>query len=181
MRRPLCLAFAIVVALSLTGLSRGGAATILRPGVFSISGEIREALVDALAAMPAGQVDRVELSSRGGDFFAALHLSWIVRERGLATVVRYGADCFSACTVIFQAGRERVAHPTASFLYHSVVTKLNGRTYVNAAWTRMLKDSLKHNGAGDSLIDRIGERPFLLEAREAGPYGVVTKLDSRLR
>jgi ATP-dependent protease ClpP protease subunit len=180
MRRRLCLAFAIVVALSLTGLPRGGAAPILPPGVFSISGEIREAMVEALAATPVGQIDRLELSSRGGDFFAALHLSWIVHERGLATVVRYAGDCFSACTVIFQAGRERIAHPTASFLYHSVVTQLNGRTYVNAAWTRLLKDSLKHNGADPTLIARIGERPFLLEAREAAPYGVVTKLDSRL-
>ncbi len=44
---------------------------------------------------------------------------------GSNPIVRSILLCFSGCTVIFQAGKRRIAHESASFLYHyGIVTEL---------------------------------------------------------
>jgi hypothetical protein len=44
------------------------------------------------------------LNSPGGSYDEALKISELLYERGIATVVEDGAECYSACAIIFMAG-----------------------------------------------------------------------------
>lgn len=63
-------------------------------------------------------ITAIELNSYGGLVKDAYELAQLIRERGLVTRVRAGARCASACTLLFQAGVRREAHPEVKFLYH---------------------------------------------------------------
>jgi hypothetical protein len=63
-------------------------------------------------------VTHLELNSYGGLVAPAYKIAELVRERQMTTNVRKGAKCASACTLIFQAGVKRTAHPSVRFLYH---------------------------------------------------------------
>lgn len=63
-------------------------------------------------------VKTIELNSYGGLVEAGYKIAELVRERGISTNVRKDARCASACTLIYQAGVHRSAHPTVRFLYH---------------------------------------------------------------
>jgi hypothetical protein len=146
---------------------------------FVVDGEIGDDTVTALEAT-SPDVTRVQFDSTGGDFFAALRLARLIRDRGLDTDVGFAGKCFSACTVAFQAGRQRSAHPTATFLYHPVQSRTSGATYVNSAWTRLMKESLVADGAAPDLIDQIGDRTLMVEGWKAVGLGVATRLDFAL-
>lgn len=60
----------------------------------------------------------IELNSYGGIVEAGYRIAELVHQRGIRTNVRRGAKCASACTLIFQAGVIRTAHPLVRFLYH---------------------------------------------------------------
>jgi ATP-dependent protease ClpP protease subunit len=126
---------------------------------------------------------RVILSSPGGDLFGALSIATFVRKEGLDTYVGKHESCISACTLIYQAGIHRVAHPTAVFMYHyvSVQAPNSQRTYINSAFTKLYKDALRNLGASNALLSQIGPSTFFyLKAEDALPYGVVTELDERI-
>jgi hypothetical protein len=54
---------------------------------------------------------RLELDSKnGGELSAALKIAAAVREDGIATVVKKGSSCVSACAFIFLAGESRVPY-----------------------------------------------------------------------
>lgn len=59
----------------------------------------------------------VHLNSDGGNIFAARGFHRLIVERGLDTHVT--ANCFSACTIVFIAGAQRTAAPTARFGFHA--------------------------------------------------------------
>jgi hypothetical protein len=68
-------------------------------------------------------VTKIELNSGGGEFYsstkvAALSLAALIREMGITTSLREGAYCGSLCTLLYQAGEGRIAHPTAELMYH---------------------------------------------------------------
>jgi hypothetical protein len=65
------------------------------------------------------EIKRLELNSYGGLALPAYKIAELIRQRGILTNVRNGAKCASACTLIFQAGVERSAHPSVRFLYHA--------------------------------------------------------------
>lgn len=66
----------------------------------------------------------LELNSGGGALRDIYEFVDIIRSRGIRTNVRRGARCASACTLLFMAGAERTAHPSAQFMFHGV---RNGR------------------------------------------------------
>lgn len=172
---------ALSVTLFVSALAAAEAAPLRgRDGILSIDGPITEETAKKLAEAGRAPLRGVAFNSPGGDFFAALKLANFIKARGLATFVGFGATCYSACVVAFQAGGPRVAHSTATFLYHPVSTLYGGMVYMNAAWTKLLKDSLKANGVADALLARLGETPLLLDGRQAAAYGVVTALDGAL-
>jgi hypothetical protein len=63
-------------------------------------------------------VKHLELNSYGGLVNAAYRISELVYDRKITTNVRKDARCASACTLIFQAGYRRSAHPSVRFLFH---------------------------------------------------------------
>tara|TARA_R110002096_G_scaffold46032_4_gene123010 strand:- start:2922 stop:3776 length:855 start_codon:yes stop_codon:yes gene_type:complete len=65
----------------------------------------------------------VTLDSQGGNIFAARGFHRLIVERGLNTNVIN--DCFSACTIIFIAGKNRTADPSARFGFHSYAYRFN--------------------------------------------------------
>lgn len=60
----------------------------------------RRGAIDPLDARAGGLC----LNSHGGSYDEALKISELLYERGLATVVEDGAECYSACAIIFMAG-----------------------------------------------------------------------------
>lgn len=63
-------------------------------------------------------IKHLELNSYGGLVEAAYKIAALVREKQITTNVRKDAKCASACTLIYQAGVKRTAHPSVRFLYH---------------------------------------------------------------
>jgi hypothetical protein len=73
---------------------------------------------------------RLDLNSdNGGDFFAAMDIAEIVRREGIATIVKKGRVCASACAFIFLAGElhqpysndveDRILEPGGYVFFHS--------------------------------------------------------------
>jgi len=58
-------------------------------------------------ALPS--VERVLLSSPGGNVYAAILVAREVDRLGLSTIIPNDADCFSACAFIYLAGHERIS------------------------------------------------------------------------
>lgn len=69
---------------------------------------------------------RVILNSEGGNVFEAVRLAELIHGEGDVVIVPDGAVCVSACFLLFAAGRNRVAGPTASIGVHSVSVSVNG-------------------------------------------------------
>lgn len=86
-----------------------------------INGEIDNLILDELVAFDTSDgIKHIELNSYGGNTKFVKKISTIIRQRGLTTNVRKNAVCMSACTLLFQAGVKRTAHPSAKFMYHTV-------------------------------------------------------------
>lgn len=64
-------------------------------------------------------IKHLELNSYGGLAKAAYLIAELVHTKRLTTNVRKDARCASACTLIYQAGFRRSAHPSVRFLYHA--------------------------------------------------------------
>lgn len=58
------------------------------------------------------------LNSPGGTIDDAYRVALFVKYGGIITVIPKYGRCDSACTIIFQAGKERHASSTASIMYH---------------------------------------------------------------
>lgn len=93
------------------GLERMGSMAIVdgAPNVIMLAGDITSAtpleFLRALKARPEARV--LLLDSDGGLVDPGLVLAHEVHERGLSTVVPVGADCLSACSFVYFAGKER--------------------------------------------------------------------------
>lgn len=79
------------------------------PNVLVMTGDITPVTAHVLrrALDEQPQVDTLFLASPGGNVLVGLELSGIVQDRGLNTVVPPRADCASACSFLFVAGKKR--------------------------------------------------------------------------
>jgi len=68
------------------------------------------------------------LNSPGGELSDAYALALMVKYNGIITVIPPGGKCYSACTIAFQAGKERYASKTSTLLYHGARL---GSSYMN--------------------------------------------------
>lgn len=84
---------------------------------FYFEGAVTEDLYYELRDYHPG-IKHLELNSYGGLVEAGYKIAELVREKNMTTNVRQNAKCASACTLIFQAGVKRSAHPSVRFLYH---------------------------------------------------------------
>ena len=100
----------------------------------------------------------IELDSPGGSAAEGFALAALVRDRGLDTYVR--ADCASACVLVFAAGRERLAAPSARFgLHRSGVEWQRGDPGVSPTDLAMER-YFREQGVADEFIVRVLETPF---------------------
>jgi hypothetical protein len=83
-----------------------------------ITGGFKYGLTDAFAAATknARHLRVVHLDSAGGRLGEAEKLFTLIRERGLSTYV--SSRCFSACTLAFAGGRERILKRGATLGFH---------------------------------------------------------------
>ncbi|MEH2622016.1 hypothetical protein V1292_000071 [Bradyrhizobium sp. AZCC 1719] len=79
---------------------------------FSIEGPITKGDSNTLAAVISkARIDQYDertssicLKSNGGSYVEGLKISEIIFDRGLSTVIESGAECYSACAIIFMSG-----------------------------------------------------------------------------
>jgi len=83
-----------------------------------LAGKINYAAYDSLVVTLAMHPDITGLSldSKGGNIFAARAMALVLRQKGMDTVVNN--SCFSACTIVFLAGRNRAIGPDGKLGFH---------------------------------------------------------------
>ncbi len=132
-------------------------ATLLAPDELAITGNLlpgsAKVVRQQLAAYPA--VTRVQLYSNGGMLLEALSIAKLIRQKGLITYTN--ADCLSACTLIFQAGKERWIGPKGRLGFHSAA--LYGTAEQSSDIEKMYRQALHDGGYSDAFIKRVLATP----------------------
>ncbi|UVK38735.1 hypothetical protein LHFGNBLO_000013 [Mesorhizobium sp. AR10] len=129
----------------------------------------------------------VELNSSGGSYQSGLDLALLFRRLGLATVVRSGDHCFSACALAFLGGTQRATDPTpapedgpipdqlpdrsiardALLGFHAPYLALSGSSYtadnVSEAYTAAVLAISRFIAIADHLYVSTAELPKLLK------------------
>jgi hypothetical protein len=129
----------------------------------------------------------VELDSSGGSYQSGLDLALLFRRLGLATVVKSGDHCFSACALAFLGGTQRATDPTpasddgpipdqlpdrsierdAQLGFHAPYLALNGSAYtadnVSEAYTAAVLGISRFIAIADHLYVSTAELPKLLK------------------
>ncbi|MCJ8277633.1 MAG: hypothetical protein HRT44_10815 [Bdellovibrionales bacterium] len=85
-----------------------------------LDGGVNPFLIDEFKTYNTEPIKKIYLNSGGGRVDDAIELAQFIRDNGITTIVRKNALCASACTLLFQAGTQRIAHRQARFMYHSV-------------------------------------------------------------
>lgn len=120
------------------------------------------------------------LDSQGGNLLESLMMGDVVRKAGLATTVREGGACASACVYAFLGGVERTVGSSGRIGVHQVAAGGPGAlTASDSQWLMsMVAVHLSRMCGGmDLLIPALRTRPqdmHWLSAHELTRYGVVT-------
>ncbi|NIE74126.1 hypothetical protein F3J45_06660 [Pantoea sp. Ap-967] len=131
--------------------------TLLAPDELVIAGGwslgSADAVRDVLDAHPA--VTRVQLDSGGGLLLEAQGIARQVRQKGLITYT--DGDCMSACTLVFQAGKERWLGPEGRLGFHAGA--LYGSDQQPEAITQIYRHTLQDSGLSEDFIQRVLNTP----------------------
>jgi hypothetical protein len=107
-----------------------------------------EAVIKFLDAAPAVQI--IHLNSQGGRMNEAYQLYKTIKERNLSTYT--SADCVSACSLAFLAGRERYLGESGRIGFHSTsIGELSGE--VAKELNDEVRQTLQTHGVPNSFID----------------------------
>lgn len=108
-----------------------------------------DAVKTFLDAAPAVQI--IHLNSQGGRMNEAYQLYKTIKERNLSTYT--SADCVSACSLAFLAGRERYLGESGRLGFHSTsIGELSGE--VAKELNDEVRQTLQTHGVPNSFIDR---------------------------
>jgi hypothetical protein len=108
-----------------------------------------DAVKKVLDAAPAVQI--IHLNSQGGRMNEAYQLYKTIKERNLSTYT--SADCVSACSFAFLAGRERYLGESGRLGFHSTsIGELSGE--VAKELNDEVRQTLQTHGVPNSFIDR---------------------------
>ena len=104
-----------------------------RPTVLRLDGDITMATPAQLAnaLRHYGTIDTLELASLGGSALGALRTVDRIEAAGLKTVIPEGAVCYSACSYLFLAGRERAAEGSLGVHQLSGADLASGQVVLN--------------------------------------------------
>ncbi len=123
-----------------------------------IQGRITDDFHKIIEALPK-TVKTIRIESGGGSVNAAIRASEIIRDRKITTVTLL--DCFSACTLIFQAGVERKAGTQTAFMYHKPKNKVSYRFLSDGAKKDFqeavfaFQQKYKEYGLDSKFVDKI--------------------------
>ncbi len=122
-----------------------------------IEGEITSDSANLFAAVMKShpEIKTVSLNSPGGRVFPALEIARAINASGLTTSVPSGEECYSACTLIFLAGKERVAHGKLGV--HQV-SGVNDPSLTQMTIARIYEDLVTYN-APSYLVSRMLRTP----------------------
>ncbi len=122
-----------------------------------IEGEITSDSANLFAAVMKShpEIKTVSLNSPGGRVFPALEIARAINASGLTTSVPSGEECYSACALIFLAGKERVAHGKLGV--HQV-SGVNDPSLTQTAIARIYEDLVTYN-APSYLVSRMLRTP----------------------
>lgn len=123
-------------------------------------------------------IERVVLNSTGGFIWDAGILAYYIHKNGLTTVVEENSVCYSACVLLFQAGKNRIAHVNSKFMIHSVQFEANNILYTDPVGTLIYTSLLRLYGFDDDFLNNISidNGDFYFDAVTAKEYGIVTDL-----
>lgn len=146
-----------------------------------INGNITYGIVNAIYKLDPKKYDLVSLHSTGGGINAAIDIGHYIRNNKLKTEVIKNEICYSACTIIYQAGIGRIAHKTSKFMYHYAKTKSWDEKrkiliyVISLSGTIQYRMALRLFGIKKSLFPLWPDNgdALYLTAEEASRYGVV--------
>jgi hypothetical protein len=93
----------------------------------------------------------VRLNSIGGYNASATRIGILANTLGYGTMVEKGAICYSACTLIWIAGKPRDLDPSAKLGFHSASATFGGKRSENT--NKKIGEYLRSMGAPQELID----------------------------
>jgi hypothetical protein len=117
---------------------------------FNASGKLRSALNDN----PAVKV--LHLTSNGGNVYFARQMQYLVRDRGLITVV--DAHCYSACAFVFLGGVERYLVPGAKLGFHRESAPGQSPAEINAI-EESDAQAMHAMGISSTFVDKVFSTP----------------------
>jgi hypothetical protein len=133
--------------------------------VISISGEIAAGDSDGLKAAikvanDAGKfVSSIRLNSPGGNLLEGAKLADAVRFAKMATNVGQGANCASACFLVFAAGETKFANYTARIGVHGASDENGAETVQSSAATVSMAKMAKDLGVPPAIVGRMVVTP----------------------
>ena len=121
-----------------------------------IEGYIEKSDAARLTKLPPDKVDTIILNSRGGDYEAAKDIAAWVRQHRKDTYIEDNEECWSGCTLVFQAGINRYSGADSRLGYHSVRTKFSeGLVFLNPSLTAEIIQLYELYGMNKECTKRI--------------------------
>jgi hypothetical protein len=164
------------------GITEPGTATVRILGdgrEIEIAGKITLATADefqaTLAASP--NVTLVRLKSHGGRLIGADRIFRQIQARGLNTYA--AGQCASACGLIFLAGKERIAEPTALIGFHAAAADVGGLPGTDELSKPMFEKAGIDPGFTERALATPSGSMLTLTPFELKKYRVVTKIVGR--
>lgn len=171
MRRAVSTAFATACSLVLLSSRAAAEVRLLWPpeggSVVIIDGTItRETTFElALASIEIearnGSHDRpvYALNSPGGVVSVAVHIASMMQEQNTLVAVFSGAECASACFLLFAAGREKLVSPGAVIGIHSARSGGAGEDWDALATTAVIAKLASAYGVPDDIVGKLVRTP----------------------
>jgi hypothetical protein len=151
--------------------TRNGVTLVLRGRIGGGSADALQAVLDATP-----NTTTLVLDSPGGRMTEATDVAARVTQRHLDTTVVN--QCFSACTMIFMAGAQRSAAPTATLGFHQPFIAGQGRV---GQWvsTQHMREYYRSAGLRDWFVDHVIATPakdlWIPTRSELEQAGVLTR------
>lgn len=151
-----------------------------------IIGWIGPGIEEYFKSLDPTKIKKVHLFSSGGKLYNAINIANIVRAYNMETYVGEQGQCYSACTIIFQAGKIRTAHSSAMFLYHYAYDRFGPKKEIikiNERSTAVMFRKLIEYGISPFLIAKVkANKGTDIEVGiiEALRYRIVTKIQNKV-
>ncbi|MCR9061932.1 MAG: hypothetical protein NXI02_31710 [Rhodobacteraceae bacterium] len=103
-------ASAVALGMSLAGQVAAQDVRLIGPNTLRIDGTISVATEKSFHRLAdEADIHTVELNSDGGQVYAALSIADRIHLQGINTWIKPGEECYSACALVFLAGKRRLA------------------------------------------------------------------------